>query len=103
MVKEKIEQKSGKENVIFVGTKPIMSYVNSVAIQFTKNNSKELFIKARGKFTSKAIDITEIVKKKFSEQGKVEIANIKIDSSKFNNKEGKSINISTIEIKLTRK
>jgi len=103
MPEEQTEQKTGEENTVFVGTKPLMNYVASVIMQFTKNNSKEVIIKARGKFISKAVDIAEVVKKKFLGETKIEIKDIKINSAKFENKEGRSINISTIEIILIKK
>jgi DNA-binding protein len=53
------------DNSIFIGTKPFMNYVTGVVIQFTTKNAKEVFVKARGKFISRAVDVSEISVKRF--------------------------------------
>ena len=90
-------------NVVFVGIKPFMNYVTSVVMQFTTKNQKEVIIKARGKFISRAVDIVEVVRKKFLKDRNVDIKDIKIDSEELENKEGKKINVSTIEITFAKK
>ena len=89
-------------NSIFVGDKPFMNYVTAVVMQLTTQNADEVIIKARGKFISKAVDITEVAKNRFLEN-QVEVSEIKIDSEDFKNKEGKEIRVSTIEITLKKK
>jgi len=71
-------------------------------MQFTTQNANEVIVKARGKFISRAVDIVEVASKRFLE-GIVEITNIKTDSEDFDNKEGKKIRVSTIEISLAKK
>ena len=71
-------------------------------MQFTTRGAKEIVIKARGKFISRAVDVAEVAGKRFLENT-VEITNIKIDSEEFENKEGKQVRVSTIEITLARK
>ena len=97
------KQNSSEDNVIFIGEKPFMNYVTSVIMQFTSKNQKEVIIKARGKFITRAVDVAEVSKKKFLDDQKVDIKNIKIDSEEFTNKEGRKINVSTIEITLEKK
>lgn len=92
-----------KDNIIFVGGKPFMNYVTSVLLQFTKYEFKEVILKSRGKFISKAVDVAEVSKKKFLKQIKIEVKDVKIDSEDFETKEGKKINVSTIEIILEKK
>ena len=102
---EKTEQtSSGKrdENVVFIGGKPFMNYVTGVVMQFTTNNSKEVIIKARGKFISKAVDVTEVARKRFLKEQNISIKKIEIDSEEFKNKEGKQVNVSTIELTLSK-
>jgi len=91
------------ENVVFIGNKPFMNYVTSVIIQFTAKNKNEVIIKARGKFITRAVDVAEVVKKRFLEERDIEIKDIKIDSEEFENKEGRKVNVSIIEITLTKK
>ncbi len=90
------------DNSIFVGNKAFMNYVTAVVMQFTTKDAEEVVIKARGKFISRAVDIAEVASKRFL-NGKVEVSNIKIDSEEFENKEGKQVRVSTIEITLRKK
>jgi archaea-specific DNA-binding protein len=73
-------------------------------MQFTTQNADEVVVKARGRFISRAVDITEVATKRFLE-GQIEIANegIKIGSEEFTNKEGKQVRVSFIEISLIKK
>ncbi len=87
------------ENVVFVGGKPFMNYVTAVVMQFTKGAS-EVVVKARGKFISRAVDVAEVATKRFLNDQGVTVKDIKIDSEEFENKEGKKVNVSTIEITL---
>ena len=98
------EEKTKKQddNVVFIGNKPFMNYVTGVVMQFTKQGNKEVIVKARGKFISRAVDIAEVTAKRFLVEEKLKVKDIKIDSEEFENKEGKKVNISTIEITLTK-
>lgn len=71
-------------------------------MQFTTQKAKEVVIKARGKFISKAVDISEVANKRFLEN-QIEVKNIAINSEEFKNNEGKQVRVSTIEITLKRK
>lgn len=73
-------------------------------MQFTTQNADEVVVKARGRFASRAIDVVEVARKRFLE-GQIDIApnGIEIGSEEFENKEGKKIRVSFIEIKLIRK
>lgn len=90
------------DNSIFIGGKPFMNYVTGVVMQFTTKNADEVFIKARGKFISRAVDVAEVSAKRFLE-GQIQVKNIKIDSEGFKNKEGRDVRVSSIEIALKRK
>jgi len=90
------------DNVVFVGTKPFMNYVTGVVMQFTVKGEKEVSIKARGKFISRAVDIAEVATKRFLENT-VEVKEIKINSEEFTNKEGRKVRVSTIDILLRKK
>jgi len=90
------------DNSMFVGIKPFMNYVTGVVMQFTAKGASEVIIKARGKFITRAVDIAEVVRKRFLQE-QVNIKDIKIDSEEFTNKEGKQIRVSTMEITLAKK
>ena len=89
------------DNSIFIGGKPFMNYVTAVVMQFTTKNFDEVVIKARGKFISRAVDVAEVACKRFLES-RVGIIDINIDSEEFENKEGKQVRVSTMEITLKR-
>ena len=93
------EKTNTEEHSIFIGGKPFMNYVTGVVIQFN-NGAKEVVIKARGKFISKGVDVAEVARRKFLEDKNVSIKNISIGSEEFENKEGKMVNVSVIEITL---
>lgn len=90
------------DNTVFIGGKPFMNYVTGVVMQFTTKDATEVIVKARGKFISRAVDVAEVASKRFLE-GNVAIKDIKIDSEGFQNKEGKDVRVSTIEITLGKK
>ena len=90
------------DNNIFIGGKPFMNYVTAVVMQFTTKNADEVIIKARGKFISRAVDVSEVASKRFLE-GAVEVKDIKIDSEGFKSEEGRDIRVSTVEITLCKK
>jgi len=90
------------DNSIFIGGKPFMNYVTGVVMQFTTKNASEVILKARGKFISRAVDIAEVASKRFLE-GTIDVKGIKIDSEGFQNKEGKDVRVSLIEITLGKK
>ena len=65
-------------------------------------NASEVIVKARGKFIARAVDVAEVASKRFLD-GQAVIDDVKIDSEEFENKEGKQVRVSTIEILLKRK
>lgn len=78
-----------------------MNYVTGVVMQFTTKSADEVTIKARGKFISRAVDVAEVAAKRFLE-GQVAMKGIVIDSEEFENKEGRQVRVSTIEITLIK-
>ena len=91
-----------EDNSIFIGNKPFMNYVTSVVVQFTTKGAKEVVVKARGKFISRAVDVSEVAMKRFL-KGQIELKGISIDSEEFKNKEGQDVRVSTIEVTLAKK
>ncbi len=88
-----------EERVVYVGNKPVMNYVLAVLTQFNEGAS-EVVIKARGKAISRAVDVAEIVRNRFMPN--VDVKEIKIDTEELVS-EGRSVNVSTIEIVLVKK
>jgi len=89
-------------NIIFIGEKPFMNYVTGVVTQFQIKKQNEVVIKARGKFISRAVDVAEVSAKKFLKDEAIKVKNISINSEEFENKEGKKVNVSTIDITLKK-
>ena len=79
-----------------------MNYITGVVMQFTTKNASEVVLKARGKYISRAVDIAEVSTKRFLDST-IAVKNIKIDSEGFQNKEGKDVRVSVIEITLGKK
>src|SRR3989344_5852972 len=90
------------KHVIFIGSKPFMNYVTGVVMQFTTQNAPEVIIRARGKFISREVDVAEVTAKRFLENN-IQIGDIKIDSEEFENKEGRLVRVSSIDIVLKKK
>ena len=89
------------DNLIFIGTKPLMNYVTAVVMQFTTKNADSVLVKARGKFISRAVDVAEVATKRFLE-GQTEVRKITTNSEEFTTTEGKHVRVSSIEITLGR-
>lgn len=87
------------DNTVYIGKKPTMNYVLAVATQFNSGLS-EITIKARGKSISKAVDVAEIVRNRFIQEAKVD--DIQITTEVLENDDGKSSNVSSIEIFLKK-
>ena len=89
-------QKKDIGNSVLIGGKYFMNYVNAVNFQF-KKGEKEVIIKARGKWISRAVDVSQSVMRIFKGFVEKEIKKVTIGTTEFE-KEGKKINVSTIEI-----
>jgi len=88
-----------EENVIYIGNKPPMSYVLAVVTQFN-SGSTEVVIKARGRAISRAVDAAEITRNRFVTDAKIK--EIKIGTESITNEEGRTSNVSSIEIALAK-
>ena len=86
-------------DTIFIGKKPLMAYVTSTLIQLA--NVPSVNIKARGLSIGRAVDVAQIVARKTENAG-YSIGNIKIDSEALESEDGRTRNVSTIEIEVKR-
>ncbi|UCF12348.1 MAG: DNA-binding protein Alba [Thermoplasmatales archaeon] len=93
------KEEAQEENVIYVGNKPPMSYVLAVVTQFN-SGSTEVVIKARGRAISRAVDAAEITRNRFVTDAKIK--EIRIGTESITNEEGRSSNVSSIEIALSK-
>ena len=101
-IKKETKRRAEDDHTVFIGAKPFMNYVTGVVMQFTTQGADEVVIKGRGKFITRCVDIAEVSTKRFLEN-KIETKDIKIDSEEFENREGRQVRVSTIEITLKNK
>ena len=90
----KVEQHE-THNMIFTGTKPIMSYVTATLTQL--GSLPVITLVARGKRITQAIDVSQMIMKRMNEVG-YEISGIRISSDSLVSKDGQKRNVSKIEI-----
>ena len=86
-------------DTILVGKKPVMAYATAVMMHF-HGGAKELTVKARGRAISRAVDVIEVVRRRFF-AGKLTIKEVAIGTDVVG-EAGDSRNVSTIEIKVEK-
>jgi len=77
-----------------------MNYVTAIITSFTRSNSGDVTLKARGRSITTAVDAAEITRHRFMKE--LNIGTIKIGTEELRQQEGGTRNVSTIEITLTR-
>lgn len=86
-------------DTVFIGKKPLMAYVTSALIQLA--NLPAVNIKARGLSIGRAVDVAQIISRKTENAG-YSIGEIKLGSVTLESQDGKSRNVSTIEIEVKK-
>lgn len=86
------------ENIVYVGNKPVMNYVLAVVTQ-VNNGATEVYLKARGRAISRAVDVAEIVRNRFVTD--IGVGNITIGTEEVSDDSGVT-NVSIIEIPLLK-
>lgn len=86
-------------NEIFVGKKPLMTYVTAALVQLA--NEPSVTIKARGMSITKAVDVSQIIVKRMDTLG-YKVNAVKIGSEQLESLDGKTRNVSTVEIEVAR-
>jgi|SRR5215467_15604871 len=87
-------------NTIYVGKKPTMAYVLAILTQIN-NGSDVVNVKARGRAISRAVDVAQVLTKRFATDIKVQSISINTEQVKSTMTGGMS-NVSSIEIKLAK-
>lgn len=88
------------EGVVYVGNRPLMTYVFQVVAQLNAGPGVVL-VKARGSAISKAVDVVEVVRRRFLE-GQVALGTVQLGTERLRNREGRDANVSSIAIPLQR-
>lgn len=91
--------KDGPRDAIYIGKKPLMAYVTSTLIQLA--NQPSVTIKARGLSIGRAVDVSQIIIKRMETAG-YKIGDIRIGSETVQSDDGRTRNVSTIEIEVKR-
>lgn len=86
-------------DVIFVGIKPIMTYVTATLTQLA--SSPTVTIKARGKRITQAVDVSQMIVKRMDSVG-YKVTGVRISSDSLLSQDGKTRNVSTIEVDVTK-
>ena len=85
-------------NLILIGVKPLVTYVNSTLTQLS--TLPTVTIKARGKRITQAVDVSQFILKRMHSIG-YSISDVRISSDALESKDGKIRNVSTIEIDIS--
>ena len=85
------------KDTIFIGKKPLMTYVTSSILQLSQIPS--ITVKARGRSIGLAVDVVQVIQRKTKI---FEIGKIKIGSESLPSQDGNQRNVSTIEIPIKR-
>lgn len=97
---ETVEEEPVKiRDVIFVGIKPIMTYVTATLTQLA--SSPTVTIKARGKRITQAVDVSQMIVKRMDSVG-YKVTGVRISSDSLLSQDGKMRNVSTIEVDVTK-
>jgi|TARA_B100001146_G_C16101312_1_gene399550 DNA-binding protein len=88
-----------QRDTVYIGKKPIMAYVTSTLIQLA--NMPVVSIKARGMTIGRAVDVAQIISRKTENAG-YSIGKISIGSEALESQDGRTRNVSTIEIEVKR-
>ncbi|HEY7572945.1 MAG TPA: DNA-binding protein [Nitrososphaeraceae archaeon] len=90
---------SKASNEIFIGKKPLMTYVTATLVQLA--NEPIVVIKARGKSITRAVDVAQIIVKRMDTLG-YKVGPVKVGTESIQSDDGRTRNVSTIEVSISR-
>ena len=85
--------------LILIGVKPLVTYVNSTLTQLS--TLPTVTIKARGQRITQAVDVSQFIMKRMHSIG-YRISDVRISSDALESRDGKTRNVSTIEIDISK-
>jgi len=86
------------QNIVYVGSKPIMAYVTAILTSF-KDNPEQVILKARGRAISTAVDAAEVTRHRFMTDL---TPTVTIGTENLESEDGRTRNVSFIEITLRK-
>lgn len=93
------QRRDGPHDTIYIGKKPLMTYVTSTLIQLA--NQPKVTIKARGLSIGRAVDVSQITLKRMENAGYT-LGDVRIGSETVQSDDGRTRNVSTIEIEINK-
>jgi len=90
-----------ESNAVLIGRKPVMNYVLACITLF-HGGAEEVSVKARGRAISRAVDVVEIMRRRFLPDVKVKNIDIGTEQMVPTEEGGTPMNVSTIEITLKK-
>jgi DNA-binding protein len=87
------------ENVVYIGSKPIMNYCLAV-ITSLQEKGGSVAVKARGRAISTAVDVVEVTRSRFLKD--LTVIDIEIGTEELESTDGRMRNVSTITIVLKK-
>ena len=88
-------------SAIYIGRKPVMNYVLAVVTQLNQGYDS-CTLKARGRAISTAVDVAEIVRRRFMKDI-VDVEKIEIGTEELAEEGNRTRSVSTMEITLIKK
>ena len=85
-------------NVVYIGRKPVMSYVLAVMMHLNRPSANMVVLKARGRSITTAVDVAEITRRRFMDN--LTIEGIEIGTDELLQDEGGTRAVSTMQITL---
>jgi len=101
--KKEVYHVSRELNTVYIGRKPVMSYVLAVITSFSGSDAKEITLKARGQSITTAVDVAEITRRRFLKELTIGKISIGTEEMPPREGEGRPRMVSTMEIALSRK
>jgi len=86
-------------SVVFVGNKPVMSYVLACMTHLNSGSNK-IVVKARGRAIPRAVDSVEVLRRSFAKG--VELEGINLSTEEVDREQGRKSKVSAIEISLIK-
>jgi DNA-binding protein len=88
------------EAVVLIGRKPTMNYV--LATTMPLSEGKMVVLKARGRAISKAVDVAQVVTRRFVQDAEIQSVGIGTEEGRVG-QDGRPRSVSTIEIRIAPK
>ncbi|MCH7968061.1 MAG: DNA-binding protein [Thaumarchaeota archaeon] len=99
VAKTEVTSARSERNVVYVGMKPLMTYVTATLTQLAILPT--VTIKARGKKITHAVDVSQMIVKRMSTAGFL-VSDVRISSDSLTSQDGKLRKVSTIEIDISK-